>query len=439
MKRSEAAKYARWSATAALFLATLTAGVYLERKWVAHREKEKAPPPAPRDVSQLMNGITFSKVEGNQKIFTVEAQRATDFRDKSTSLMEDVSITIFGKTGERNDTIHTQSCQYEKDGGSIVCSGEVQLDLQSATDAERAKKSSGTKAAQKVHVETRGVTFNRATGLAQSDQRVKFVFPNGRGEAIGVEYRSEDGAITLLRDVSFFLLPSATSAGQPASGTNPPDPVHVTGKSVDFGRDSRLLRLRGPVEAQTGTARMAAGELTLALDKTFHAEKLVATRGANAKNPELESRGKDSQTDLSGETLTAYFAPEGWLTRIEGAGGVQGSQRSATDSDDFSAETASLELRPRVNEPRDLNLKGNVQLKTAGKTGESRTLQTDALVVEFAEREKGQSSKLVRAETQARSTLEWTEPAPQAALPATAAEIGSSRTSLTADRLVLEF
>ena len=440
MKRSEAAKYARWSATAALFLSTLTAGVYLERKWVAHREKEKAPPPAPRDVSQLMNGITFSKVEGNQKIFTVEAQKATDFRDKSTSLMEDVSITIFGKTGERRDTIHTQSCQYEKDGGSIVCSGEVQLDLQSAADAERATRSPGTKAAQNVHVETRGVTFNRVTGLAQSDQPVKFVFPNGRGEAVGVEYRSEDGAITLLRDVSFFLLPSAPSAGRSAAGMNPHDPVHVTGKSVDFGRDSRLLHLRGPVEAKTGTARMAAGELTLALDKTFHAEKLVATRGANAKNPELESRGKDSQTDFSGETLTAYFAPEGWLTKIEGAGAVHGSQRSATESDDFSAETALLQLSPKVNEPKDLNLKGNVQLKTeAGKTGESRTLQTSALLVEFAERKKGEGSKLVRAETQARSTLEWTDSAPQATLSATAAESGSSRTSLTADRLVLEF
>jgi len=440
MKRSEAAKYARWSAAAALFLATLTAGVYLERKWVAHREKENAPPPAPRDVSRLMNGITFSKVEGNQKIFTVEAQKATDFRDKSTSLMEDVSITIFGKTGERHDTIHTQSCQYEKEGGSIVCSGEVQLDLQSAADAERAARSPGTKAAQKVHAETRGVTFNRATGLAQSDQPVKFSFPNGRGEAIGVEYRSEEGAITLLRDVSFFLLPPAPSAGQPVSGTSPHEPVHVTGKSVDFGRDSRLLHLRGPVEAQTGTARLLAGELTLALDKTLHAEKLVATRGASGKNPELESRGMDSQTDLSGETLTAYFAPKGWLTRIEGAGGVQGSQRSATDSDDFSAETASLELRPKVNQPKDLNLKGNVQLKTkAGKIGESRTLQTSALLVEFAERKKGQSSKLARAETQARSTLEWTDPVPQAALSATAVGAGSSRTSLTADKLVLQF
>ncbi len=96
MKRSEAAKYARWSAVAALLLASLTAGVFLERKWAAHREQQKAPPPAPQDVTRRSNGLTFSKMDGNQKIFTVEASKATDFKDKEASLLEDVKITIFG-------------------------------------------------------------------------------------------------------------------------------------------------------------------------------------------------------------------------------------------------------------------------------------------------------------------------------------------------------
>src|SRR2546429_5360789 len=55
-------------------------------------------------------------MDGNQKIFTVEASKATDFRDKDASLLEDVKITIFGKKGERHDLIRTQSCQYEKEG-----------------------------------------------------------------------------------------------------------------------------------------------------------------------------------------------------------------------------------------------------------------------------------------------------------------------------------
>src|SRR5256886_7556940 len=205
MKRSEAAKYARWSAAAALLLASLTAVMYLERKWAAHREQQKAPPPAPQDVTRRSNGLTFSKMDGNQKIFTVEASKATDFKGKEASLLEDVKITIFGKKGERCDTIHTQSCQLEKAGASMACSGEVQMDLQSREEAEREAKNPEITAQQIVHVETRGVVFNRASGMARTDQPVKFIFPNGNGEAVGVEYHSEEGTVQLLKDVQFSL------------------------------------------------------------------------------------------------------------------------------------------------------------------------------------------------------------------------------------------
>src|SRR5258707_6694913 len=120
MKRSQAAKYARWSAAAALLLASATAGVYLERKWVAHRERQKAPPAAPQDVTRRSNGLTFSKMEGNQKIFTVEASNATDFKGKDASLLEDVKVAMLGKTGERHDTIHMQSCENQKTRGNIT-------------------------------------------------------------------------------------------------------------------------------------------------------------------------------------------------------------------------------------------------------------------------------------------------------------------------------
>ena len=423
-----------------MLLASLTAGVYLERKWVAHREREKAPPPAPKDVSRLSSGLTFSKVEGNQKIFTVEALKATDFKDQAASLMEDVKVTIFGKTGERHDTIHTQSCQYQKSGETIVCKGEVQFDLQSAADAERAEMNPGALQTQKVHVETRSVTFNRATGMAQSDQPVKFVFPNGTGEAVGMEYQSEEGAIKLLNDVSLFLAPPGESEGRPVSKTAPREPVHVTGKSVDFGRGTRVLHLRGPVEARTGTASLRGGELTLTLDKAFRAEQLVVTPGASGEDPVLESQGSSGPTNLSGRKLTAFLAPEGWLTRIEGSGAVRGSRRGEEDIDNFSADSASLQLRPKVNQPKDLTLNGNVQLKTqSDKTGEARMLQTSALLVEFTEGKKGEGSQPKRAQTLAKGSLEWTEPSTQSQGTASTIEGSVARTRLTADTLELEF
>jgi len=440
MRRSEAARYARWSAAVACLLAMLTASVYLHRKWVAHREKEKAPPPAPEGVARQESGLTFSKGVGAQKLFTVEASKATNFKDNAASLLEDVKITIFGKTGERHDVIHTHSCEYEKDGQNIVCSGDVQLDLQSAEDAALTEEKQRA-AAHKVHVETRGVTFNRSTGIAQSDQLVKFVFPNGQGEAVGVEYRSEEGAVRLLRDVNFMLISAANTkqTGKDA-GTALHEPVRVTARSADFERDSRVIHLRGPVEARTAAAHLRAGEITLALDKIFHAEKLVANAGATGKNPEIECQGKDSETHLSGETLTAIFAPEGWLTKTEAGGFVRGSQQSGKDVDDFIADSAFMEMWPKANQPKGLNLKGNVQLiSRVEKTGESRALQTSALLIEFAERKKGESSVPEHAETLARGTLEWTDLATQTAASAPTSEAGLARTKLTADKLELKF
>ncbi|HET8921687.1 MAG TPA: LptA/OstA family protein [Candidatus Acidoferrum sp.] len=439
MKRSEAAKYARWCATVAMVLAFLTTGVYLERKWVAHREEQKAPPPAPKDVTRLSSGLTFSKMSGNQKVFTVEASKVTDFKDRDASLLEVVKITIFGRTGQRHDLIHTRSCQYEKTGGNINCSGEVQLDLESAADAMRKTQNPADAASQKVHVETRGVTFNRATGTAATVQPVKFVFPSGKGEAVGTEYRSEEGELTLLRDVRLQLAPPANGATNGKSA-KAQEPVKVSGKSLDFGRDSRTMHLNGPVKAETGAEQLTAGELTLKLDLAFRAEKLVASAGTTGKMPRLTSRRKDDSADVSAELLTANFAPQGWLTRIEGAGSVRGSRRSGKEEEEFTANRVSLELLPRLNLAKNLDLNGSVLLRTrTNLAAEEKTLQTEALHVEFASGKEGEGSKLSRAETLTPGSIEWTDAAAQDGVLPAPGSGPAPRTRLQAAKLELIF
>ena len=442
MKRSVAAKYARWSATAALLLATLTAGAYVERKWAAHVEKGKAPPPAPKDVTRLLNGISFSKMAGNQKIFSVDASKSTDFKDRDASLLEDVKNTIFGKTGARHDIIHTQSCQYQKPGGAIACSGEVQFDLQSAVDAERESRSPGSTAQQRIHAETRGVTFDRATGVASTGQPIKFVFPSGSGQAVGVEYWSEAGEMRLLKDVQLLLFPpegDAAAAGASAS-VNQREPVHLFGKSLDFARDIRMMRLHGPVKAETSKAQLLAGELTLTLDSLFRAEKIVATAGTSGKNPELLSKDKDSSVDLSAETLTAHLAPEGWLTNLEGQGGVKGSRNGAIETEDLDAASASIDLLPKVNQPKSATLRGNVRLHSReSNSGKERVLETNAFLVEFAEPGKSENVKPKHAETLSPGTMEWTDTVASPASGGSDAPIAQARTKLQADKLEMAF
>jgi lipopolysaccharide export system protein LptA len=426
MKRSEAAKYARWSAAVALALAGVTGVVYLERGWVAHRERKAAPAPAPHDVERQSSGLTFSKVDGNRTIFTVQASKSVDFKGKEASLLEDVRITIFGKTGERHDVLHTQSCQYGKENGSITCSGDVRMELQSAADVERG-------AAPGMTVETRGVTFERASGLARTEQPVKFVFPNGKGEAVGADYRSEEGTLRLLRDVRLALAQPTGSNGKKKAANAAGEEVRVSGSSLEIGRNTRTMNLQGPAEAETGTQKLTAGEISLVLDAGFHAERLVARAGGSGKRPELASLGGRGTMALSADELRAQFAPEGWVARVEASGAVQGSLQGALEKDEMTADSGGVEMWARVSQPKTLDLNGNVHLQTQNsKTGEGRTLQTSALHVDFSGGKEGEASRPVKAETRGAGSMEWTEAGTQPG--GTGAQ-----TRLAADKLAVDF
>lgn len=434
MRRSEAARYARWSAALALLLACLTAGVYLRRGWQRVTEQKKAPPPAPVNVEKQSSALTFSKMEGPRKIFTVEASKSTDFKDREASVIEDVKITIFGQTGSRHDTIRTQRCQYAKDQSAVICNGAVQLDLQSAADAERAAQNPSA-APQVVHIETRGVTFDRATGTADTAQPVTFSFPNGSGGAVGASYNSDQGALRLLQAVHLTLTtpPPRETATRRAATPGSGEQVNVTGTSLEFGRDEKTIHIAGPAEARSRTAHLTAGELTLEMDDDFHARRLLAASGPHGAAPEVSEQSASGPLTIDAEQLSALFAPEGWLTRLDASGSVRGSRHAQGDDDEFHADAASLELWPRVNQPRELNLSGGVFLKTlVAKTGDARILQTGALRVEFSEGKDSRDSHPTAAETLTAGSMEWTDTAAQA-------NSAPVDTRLQADKLQLAF
>src|SRR5712692_11258406 len=96
MRTSQAARYARHAAFAAVLLAGIVAGVYSFRAWQARLAERKAPPAVPSTVQQRSAGFSFSKVDQGRTLFTVRASRATEFKEGSRNLLEDVWITIYG-------------------------------------------------------------------------------------------------------------------------------------------------------------------------------------------------------------------------------------------------------------------------------------------------------------------------------------------------------
>jgi lipopolysaccharide export system protein LptA len=442
MKRSEAARYARWSAAVAGLLTLLTAGMYIKREVKARIERKLAPAAAALNIARESKGVKFSKGEGDHKEFTVEASKSTDFKDRDLTELESVVITIFGKNGERHDVIHTKSCQYTKTNGDVMCSGEVQMDLQSAADFSRSDPSASPAAQhtsdapppQVMHVETKAVTFNRASGFAATASPVSFVFPNGNGKGIGMEYRSEIGTVKLLHEVQLQLrAPQPTTPrsqskaavranSSAASAWSPGEEVTVVGTRLDFDRNSRVIHVLGPASARSQSSQLTAGELTMDLDPQFRAHQLLASGSVGGELPHIISHSKTGSAEMSvsGERLIAQFAPEGWLSTVNAQGNVRGSRNAQAQRDDAKADEADATMWPRTNEIKELELRGNVNLKTvqlmpaAGASSPSagddaRTLTTSALRMQFSGGKVNEVSRPVKAETLAAGRIEWND------------------------------
>jgi lipopolysaccharide export system protein LptA len=420
MKRRDASRYARWSALLAFVLAGITGGIYVQRLWVAHREKQNAPAPLPQNEEKQFTTLHFKKVEGDRTIFDLEASKSTDLRGQDISVLEDVKIKVYGKTGDRNDVIHTQSCRYAKTDGSIQCDGKVQFELQSAEDASRAAANPGG-SANIIHIDTTGVTFERATGRAQTVQPVKFSFPNGSGDGVGAVYQSEAGQLRLIRDVHIQIQPAGDVTAK--RGTSLPAQVEMIGSSMEIDKVAHTVELLGPATAATSGEQVTAGKFTLLLDAEFRAQTLIAAPGSLNQQPGVKNHGAKGDSTLHADKLTAQLSPQGWTNRLLAEGKVQGTSPSGN----LQAETGEMEMWPGVNQAKLLTLRGNVHVNGRDpKTGMTRSLTSNAVQLSFAGGKVGAVNRVQHAETLERGAMEWLD-------------AGAVRSKLAADKLVLDF
>ncbi|HSC45969.1 MAG TPA: LptA/OstA family protein [Candidatus Acidoferrum sp.] len=450
MRKSQAARYARWSAAAAFVCAAVTVGVYLKRGWTRYQEGRKAPPAPAVDVERQSTKLTFSKGEGTHIIFTVEASKSTEFKGLNASDLEGVKITIFGRDGARHDTLDTHTCRYTKDNGDIECAGDVEITLMSKAEWEAAAATSGSDSASSgklsgpnaMKIQTREVAFNRASGEARTDQPVEFTFANGSGKAVGALYRSEEGTLQLQRDVRLKLdqpLPNKSN-GKARSQPDgmPREPIEVSGSRMDFDRDAATMYLAGPAEAKTQSERLSAGGLLLNLDDSFHAKRLLAKGNGNGSIPEFVSAKGAGRQRLTAQEIAAEFAPQGWVTRAQANGQVSGEAVKGGEAQSVQAQNAAMEMIPGENAPKLLELKGDVDARTTGRPGgnsakapEGRKLTTQELRIGFAEKKGARGTQLQNAETVGTGRLEWND----------AGDAGSKKaqTVLQADQLAMSF
>ncbi|MGH9732803.1 MAG: LPS export ABC transporter periplasmic protein LptC, partial [Candidatus Acidiferrales bacterium] len=247
MQNREAARYARWSAGVAIAIALIVAGVFVRGRLVDRAARRSLPPQVPASVAQQSTDFTYSKNVGGRTLFTIRASQATEFKDKNRSLLENVSITIYGPEGKRNDSVRANECSYQPDAGSIRCQGTVQIDLRNVANT----------ASRGMHFETSNILFDRDSGKVSTNNSVTLQFPGGAGQATGVLYDPQTEDARLQSNVQLTIAP-------PPNSHSPS--VNVAGSALEFRRSDGTLRLFGPVRAEQGQRILSASALEIDLD-----------------------------------------------------------------------------------------------------------------------------------------------------------------------------
>ena len=271
------------------------------------------------NIQQDANGFTFSKSQAGHTLFTLHASKLIQYKDNGHAMLHNVSITLYGKDGSRNDHVYGNDFEYDPAQGTARAIGPVHLDVQAPAGTRGTVPQNRT-----VHAETSGVVFNQKTGEANTDAPVTFSVADAKGTAIGASYDANEGVLILQKDVHF--------TAQLTKG-----PLVLTAEHAEFNRDTRQLALLKDDIRYAGEHNTSE-EALVYFRQDGTAEKADATGHVNMQD--------DAGRQLHASALEVLMDARGNTQRATLDGGLLFSADEGPHSIHGDANSGILQLGP---------------------------------------------------------------------------------------------
>ena len=104
---------------------------YYKRSFSFHDPAEREKKMLPENVTTVTEGFSFLQSEQGQARFEIKAKINLGLKDNK-NLLKSVTVKVFGKEGNRHDTITSDFCEYDQEKEEIVFSGNVLIELSQA-------------------------------------------------------------------------------------------------------------------------------------------------------------------------------------------------------------------------------------------------------------------------------------------------------------------
>src|SRR6185312_3939384 len=210
---------------AGAILAALVAAFFYLRGILKSAPIVQAPKSIPGNVEKSGKGFTFSQSEGGRTLFTIRAASFQEYKQSGKAELQDVSIVVYGREENHSDQIYGSRFSYDQKTGDVTAEGEVHIDLDvTSTGTAEPNQPPAQESRNVIHVKTSGLTFNRTTGIAHTEQRIEFRIPEAEGSAVGAVYDSHRSLLTLKSAVKISSLEKQQAKLAAQSATISKDP-----------------------------------------------------------------------------------------------------------------------------------------------------------------------------------------------------------------------
>ena len=233
----------RWFAAAAILMVAIVAGMYFYARWRVSRAVHEVPAKIGLDIQQTAEGFSISKSVEGRTLFTMSATNAVQFKQGGRAELHNVKIVVYGRDASRFDRIAGDDFEYDPKSGDVTAHGKVLIDLEA--NPEGSKNSDQTPPSENrnpIHVETDGLVFNKNTGDASATGKVLFATPEATGSAVGVNYISKTGVMTLRSSVDVSVSRPRAFRLLAESGVITKDPSQVVLAGAHVARIDQRIR-----------------------------------------------------------------------------------------------------------------------------------------------------------------------------------------------------
>jgi lipopolysaccharide export system protein LptA len=318
--------------------------------WWSRRHDNKpvqVPQTLPTNVNQRLSGYTFTRSDEGRQIFSVHAARTVAFKQGGTTVLEDVFVEVFGRTGARRDILRTRRCDYNTQSGDLFSSGKVEIELNAGPEG---KAMGARRERRQVLLETSRVYFRGRGSLVVSDEPVRYRIGAVAGSARGMTYATKDGWLELSKDV--------TAEFTPPESAQPQLPLRLTASRARYDKERGEVVLWPPVEFSQGNRRVEAGRGVLILNARNRIVQAVLEEGTRAADLSEKERLEGSALRIRGD-----FDPETeQLRTVWAEGDVQVESRREGSISRLEAQQLEVAFAGAHPQPQSGSASGNVKL-----------------------------------------------------------------------------